>query len=198
MENPRYGLFGGAFNPPHVGHLIVAEALREALGLARVVWMPTARPPHKSGAGLAPFEVRLKMVQQAIAGNPDFEASTLEADRLAATGAPSYTVDTLRALHAAHPGVRWALLMGEDQYAAFGSWREPDRIARLADLVVYHRSGASASAEVQARFPARFIAAGRVDVSATEIRARVAAGRSIRYLVPEAVRAEVAASGRYR
>lgn len=195
---PRWGLFGGAFDPPHVGHLIVAETLREALGLDRVVWMVAARPPHKQDRAVTPFAHRLAMVQAAIAGNPAFEASDLEARLYAATGQPSYTVETLRALHAAHPGVRWALLMGEDQYAAFDTWRAPDEIARLADLVVYRRTGATAAPEVQARFPARIVEAGRVDMSSTEIRARAAAGRSLRHLVPEAVRAYVAAHALYR
>jgi nicotinate-nucleotide adenylyltransferase len=194
---PRWGLFGGAFDPPHVGHLVVAETLREALGLDRVVWMVAARPPHKQDRAVTPFAHRLAMVQAAIAGNPAFEASDLEARLLAATGQPSYTVETLRALHAAHPGVQWALLMGEDQYAAFETWRAPEEIARLADLVVYRRTGATAATDVQARFPARIVEAGRVDVSSTEIRARAAAGRSVRYLVPEAVRAYVAAHGLY-
>lgn len=195
---PFIGLFGGAFDPPHLGHLVVAETLREALGLTRVVWMPTARPPHKDARAITPFAHRLEMVRRAIAGNPAFEASDLEALRLAATGQPSYTVETLRALHALHPGTRWALLMGEDQYAAFGTWRAPEEIARLADLVVYRRTGAAPIADLQARFPARVAEAGRVDVSSSELRARVREGRSLRYLVAEAVCAYVAEQGLYR
>ncbi|HYE57118.1 MAG TPA: nicotinate-nucleotide adenylyltransferase, partial [Rhodothermales bacterium] len=192
---PRWGLFGGAFDPPHLGHLIVAETIREVLGLERVVWMVAARPPHKLGRAVTDFEQRLAMVQAAIAGNPGFEVSDLEAQRFEATGQPSYTVDTLRALHAAQPDVRWALLMGEDQYAAFATWRDPNEITRMADLVVYRRTGATAAPEVQAHFAARIVEAGRVDVSSTELRARVREGRSLRYLVPEAVRAYVEAHG---
>ena len=191
------GLFGGSFNPPHLGHLVVAETLLEAFGLDRVVWMVAAKPPHKVGADLAPPGDRLALVRLAIAGNPAFEASDLELRRAAETGAPSYTVDTLRALHAAHPGTRWALLIGEDSYAGFPTWREPDAIASLADLVVFRRSGAGPLPD-PGRFPARFAGAGRIDVSATELRARFREGRSVRYLVPDAVAEYVRAHGLYR
>lgn len=195
----RLGLFGGSFNPPHVGHLVIAEAMREAAGLDRIVWMPAARPPHKVGQDLAPPEARLALVRAAIAGNDAFDASDLELRRAADTGAPSYTVDTLRTLTDTYRGAAWHLLMGEDSYAALGTWREPDAIVALARLVVYRRAGAPPhDAAHAARFPAVWADAPRLDVSSTEVRARLAAGRTVRYLVPDAVRAALAAHGLYR
>ena len=192
------GLFGGSFDPPHVGHLVVAETLREAFALDRVVWMPAARPPHKPGHTLAPAADRLAMVRLAVAGNAAFEVSDLELRRADETGVPSYTVDTLRALHAAYPGAAWSLLIGEDSLATFGSWREPAEIARLARLVVYRRAGAGAASAGPFAHDARFADAGPLDVSSTDLRARLRAGRSVRYLVPDAVGAYASAHGLYR
>lgn len=191
------GLFGGSFNPPHLGHLVVAEALREACGLDRVIWMVAAQPPHKVGAELAPPEDRLEMTHRAIAGNPHFVVSDLEVRRASEQGGPSYTVDTLRQLTAALPDVRWSLLVGEDSLAAFHTWREPQEILQLAGLVVYRRSGANGEA-APLRDAARLVEAGRIDVSSTELRARVREGRSTRYLLPDAVADYVAARGLYR
>ena len=187
----RLGLFGGSFNPPHTGHLVVAEAMREAFALDRVVWMPAARPPHKTGAddaaALAPPDARLALVRAAIAGNAGFDASDLELRRAKATGTPSFTVETLRALVAAYAGAEWHLILGEDSYAGLASWREPDEIARLARIVVYRRSGAPAHDDAHAaRFPAAFADAPRLDISATDIRARLRERRSARYLIPDA------------
>ncbi|HLA64868.1 MAG TPA: adenylyltransferase/cytidyltransferase family protein, partial [Rhodothermales bacterium] len=110
----RLGLFGGSFNPPHVAHLAVAEAAAEAAGLDRVVWMPAATPPHKrTSADLADAGHRLAMTRLAVRGNARFLVSDLELTR----GGVSYTVDTLRALHAAHPGTEWALVLGGDSLA---------------------------------------------------------------------------------
>lgn len=187
----HFGLFGGTFDPPHLGHLIVAETLREHCELDRVVWMVAASPPHKQDRVSTPADDRLALVRAAIAGNSHFEASDLELRR----NGPSYTVDTLRALHARQPGVRWSLLVGGDSFATFDTWREPDEIARLAEIVVYHRSGYALPLDTDV--PARFVEAGRVDISSTEIRTRLQAGRSVRYLVPEAVRTEIGARRLY-
>ncbi len=187
------GLFGGTFDPPHIGHLIVAEVLREAFRLDKVLWMVAATPPHKQDRRVTDAESRLALVEAAIAGNPHFEASRLELDR----EGPSYTVDTLRRLHGLYPEAKWSLLVGADSLAGFPSWREPAEIARLADLVVYQRAGHPAPS-VLGGMAVRFADAGRVDVSSSEIRARLAAGRSVRYLVPEAVLRRIEAGGLYR
>lgn len=191
----RIGVFGGTFDPPHVGHLRVAEAAREALGLDRVLWMPAATNPHKQGQAQSPPEHRLAMVRLATADHPAFEVSGLELDRSGA----SYTVDTLRALAAARPGVDWTLLVGGDSLASFARWREPEAILGLARLAVYPRPGVDLSAlpaDVLAR--AAILDAPLLDVSATAIRAMLKAGRSARYLVPDAVLAYADARALYR
>ena len=195
MAGPRRGLFGGSFNPPHVGHLAVAEACGQALGLDRVVWMPAAAPPHKLGdAALAPAADRLALVRLAIAGNPRFHASDLELRR-AADGRPSYTVDTLRALGADGD---WALLVGGDSLAGFARWREPREILRRARLAAYRRPGADLG-DVPDWVLARtdFVDGPALDLSSTELRARAAAGRTVRYLVPDAVGEAIAERGLY-
>lgn len=185
----RAGLFGGSFNPPHVAHLAVAQACADQLGLDRVVWMPAATPPHKpSGPDLATPADRIAMVRLATAGNPRFAVSTHEIDRAGV----SYTVDTLHALHAAHPDTTWTLLLGGDSLAAFSTWREPEEIAALADLAVYARPGSDPTDE-----RAAVIEAPALDLSSTQVRGMVRAGRSIRYLVPDAVAVYIADHGLY-
>jgi nicotinate-nucleotide adenylyltransferase len=188
----RVGIFGGTFDPPHIGHLIVAQDAWAALRLDRVVFIPAAVPPHKSELPITPAEVRLEMLRAAVAGDPRFEVSDLELRR---TG-PSYTVDTLRALHEAEPDATLYFLLGVDQFREFHSWREPEEVARLARLVVLSRGGESV--EVGGVPPHRRLEVTRVDLSATAIRARVAAGEPIRYLVPAAVEAVIEREGLYR
>jgi nicotinate-nucleotide adenylyltransferase len=187
------GLFGGTFDPPHNGHLIVAQDALVALGLDRVLFVPAARPPHKTGLPLSAAADRARMLELAVSDDEHFDMDLLELER---TG-PSYTVDTLRELSARDRATAWTLLVGADQYAEFETWREPDEIRRLAGVAVLSRSGATAigSDVVQAR-SARPRAGGtgavgvtvtRIDISATAVRQRVAAGLPIRYLVPTAV-----------
>ena len=190
------GLFGGSFNPPHVAHLAVAEACADAAGLGTVLWTPTPDPPHKAGdAGLVAAEHRLAMVRLAVEENARFALSDMEFRR----AGPHYTVDTLRALRAEHPEADLALVVGGDSLAAFASWREPEAILGLARLVAYRRPGADL-AGVAAHVLSRtsVVDGPALDLSATEIRARIAAGQTVRYLVPDAVRAYVAAHGLYR
>lgn len=187
----RVGLFGGSFNPPHVAHLAVAEACADQLDLDTVLWMPAAAPPHKrDDAALAHPEHRVAMVTLGTAGNDRFAVSTLEVDRAGV----SYTVDTLRALHAAHPDTEWTLLMGGDSLEDFTSWREPDDISRLARLAVYPRPGRVPS---PSPFAATVVDAPSLDLSSTQIRARLRGGRSVRYLIPDAVRAYITQHGLY-
>lgn len=188
----KLGVFGGAFDPPHLGHLVAASEVAGALGLDRVVWVPSARHPFKQGRMGAGAEVRLEMVRAAIAGDPRFEADGLELER----EGPSYTVDTLRALQARHPGAELFFLTGADNLRELHLWREPDEVARLARLVVVSRGGEGVPAD--ARYPARAVRVTRIDLSSTEVRRRVGAGETIRYLVPEAVAALIGRHGLYR
>jgi nicotinate-nucleotide adenylyltransferase len=196
------GIFGGTFDPPHTGHLIVAQDAALALGLDRIVFIPAAQPPHKLGSTVSPAELRARMIELAVAGDDRFRVDRLELDR---TG-PSYTVDTLRALGTASPDVSWTLLMGEDQYTEFGTWRAPEEIRSRARLAVLARGGAPVAAEGSGRRPsvqelgggAVRVAVTRIDISSTEVRARVAAGLPIRYLVPERVAAFIFERRLYR
>ncbi len=190
------GLFGGSFNPPHVGHLAVAEACAEAAGLDRVLWMPAATPPHKQAdPTLAPAAGRLAMTRAAIAGNPRFEVSDLEIVRQGV----SYTVDTLRQLRVEHPAADLALLVGGDSAVGFASWREPRAILALARLVVYARPGADPLAVPDwVREQMQLVEGPLLEISSTALRARLAAGRTVRYLVPDAVREVIERRGLYR
>ena len=191
----RVGIFGGSFNPPHTAHLIVAEWVRDAEGLDRVLWMPAAHPPHKPDAALVSAGHRLAMTRLATRDHPAFAVSDLEIRR----GGVSYTLDTVRALQAAHPADTFALILGGDSLRDFASWHRPDEIIARVPLVVYDRPGADRS-HVPERFleRTRFVDAPLLEISGTTIRARRRAGRSIRYLVPDAVRAYIETHGLYR
>ena len=191
----RLALFGGSFNPPHIGHLVVAQTCADAAGLDRVVWMPAATPPHKQGdPALAPADARLALVERAIAGNDRFAVSDLELRRAGV----SYTVDTLRQLADAHPGDELALIVGGDSLSAFASWRAPREILDLASLLVYARPGSDLGDAPDWVLDRTTVVDGLpLDLSSTAVRARVRAGQSVRYLVPDAVRQHVAELGLY-
>lgn len=188
----RTGVFGGTFDPPHLGHLVAASDACGALGLDRVLFVPSAHPPHKRGRVRTPAETRLEMVRAAIAGDPRFAADPRELGR----PGPSYTVDTLRELRREAPDDELFLLLGADALRDLPTWREPAGVAALARLVVLHRAGEGAPED--APYPALPVAVTRVDVSATEVRRRAGAGETIRYLVPDPVRAIVEREGLYR
>ncbi len=197
---PRIAIFGGSFNPIHVGHLIVAEEAAERLGLDRVIFVPAGEPPHKDAARLAPAAARLEMVRRAIAGNPRFAASDVEIRRRG----KSFTVDTLEHFRSRLAGkATLFLLIGEDSAADLPGWREPRRILEMAQVIVAGRAGTSAGAvrrleKLAPRGRRAECVELRVGVSATEIRARIAAGRSVRYLVPDPARRVIQRRGLYR
>lgn len=188
----KTGVWGGTFDPPHLGHLVAASDAADALGLDVVLWVVSAAHPLKKGAVRTPAEVRLEMVRAAIAGDPRFEASGLELER----EGPSYTVDTLRELHGRRPGGELFFLTGADNLRDFPRWKEPAEIQRLARLVVLSRQGEQVTPG--GAYGALPVQVTRVDVSATEVRRRVAAGETIRYLVPDAVGALIRRHGLYR
>ena len=185
----RIGLLGGTFDPPHIAHLIAAERAIDAIALDKVLFIPAAVPPHKSEAKISSVEDRLAMLRLATHDNPKFEISTIELDR----PGPSYTIDTLRQLKQQSPSDNFVLLIGTDQFQQFDSWREPDQILSLAEIVVVARSSSQ-----QRRDGFRFFDMPLIDISATEIRQRVRDGRTIRYLVPDAVRTYIAAHHLYQ
>lgn len=189
----RLGIFGGTFDPPHLGHLIVAQDACSALTLDGVLFVLAASPPHKQGRAHTPADIRLEMVQAATAGDPRLRPCDIELCR----DGPSYTVDTLRQLAAENPAAELFLLIGADQAREFGTWRAPDEIAALATVVALSREGEAAPPEPALPWM-RWLPVTRIDVSATDIRRRVAAGEPIRYLVPTAVEAIIRREGLYR
>jgi nicotinate-nucleotide adenylyltransferase len=168
----------------------------EAIGLDGVRFEVAARSPLKLDHEPATGEARLGMIEAAVAADPRFQVGRSELER----GGTSYTVDTLRALKAADPTVEWFLIIGADQLAQFHEWREPEEVAELASLVVVQREGADGRAVAPAglRVSWRSVEVTRVDVSSSQVRDRVRAGRSIRYLVPEPVRGIIEERGLYR
>jgi nicotinate-nucleotide adenylyltransferase len=192
MPAVKLGVFGGTFDPPHLGHLVAAADAAQALGLERVLWIPAAVHPLKRQTVQAPPRARLEMVRAAVEGDPRFEADGVELER----SGPSYTVDTLRALQSRHPGAELFFLTGADNLAELPRWREPGEVARLARLVVVSRRGEGVPPGLP--YPAVAVPVTRIDLSSTEVRRRVRAGESIRYLVPDAVRAVIERHALYR
>lgn len=189
------GIFGGTFDPIHLAHLILAERAREELALDAVLFMPALIPPHKgNGRRIAAPEHRVAMVERAIADNPGFLLSSHELDR----GGVSYTVDTLLYLRRVCPDAALTLLIGGDSARDFHTWREPERIAGLASIAVWARPEAELPAEVIPGAGYRRIEAPLVGLSSTEIRDRVARGRSIRYMTTDGVVEYIENHGLYR
>jgi nicotinate-nucleotide adenylyltransferase len=177
----KIGVFGGTFDPPHIGHMVAAQDACVALSLDRLLFVPAAEPPHKSGNVVTSANVRLAMLRAAVADNPRFEICTLELDR----SGPSYSVDTLRELRNVYPGAALHLLIGVDQVREFRTWRAADEVLELAQIGMLAREGAEIPPG--ADFVKETVPVTRIDVSSTLIRERVRAGKPIHYLVPDAV-----------
>jgi nicotinate-nucleotide adenylyltransferase len=198
------GILGGTFDPIHLGHLAVAEEVRDALRLEQVLFVPSRLPVHKPGRAVSPAEDRAAMVALAIEGNPAFSLSRLEVDR----DGPSYAVDTLEALaEAARSEGRepdLTFILSAEAYAGLPAWHRPARVVELCRLAVVPRAGAApadpaAIARLVSGADRRTVLLDGpvLDISASAIRERVAAGRSIRYLVPDAVVAYIGDHGLY-
>ena len=185
---PRIGVFGGTFDPVHVGHLAIALAALESVPLDRVLFVPVRRSPLKDRDPTASIADRVTMLETAIASEPRFAISRAELEREGV----SYTVDTLEELR---PQGDLFLILGSDALADLSRWRAPDRIRELATILVAARPGAP---EPDAMHRARAFDAPRIDISSRELRARVARGMSLRYLVPDAVWEHIKKRGLYR
>ena len=183
------GILGGSFNPPHNGHIALARAAIECLGLDHVLLVPCGVPPHKTLSQDPGAELRFEMCQAACEGQPGISASRVEVDR----EGRSYTVDTLSHVLEAEPDTDVTLLLGADMALSLPSWQDPEKIVAMARIAWAGRSGAEREAvdQVVASLgsgrPVQSIAMDRVDVSSTMIRERVSAGESIHDLVPDAV-----------
>jgi nicotinate-nucleotide adenylyltransferase len=177
----RIGVFGGTFDPPHLGHLALAECARDQLDLERVIFVPAGSPPHKRRVERSSALRRVAMTRLAVRGNRAFRVSLLEVRRRG----PSFTLDTLHDLGRRFPGCRLYLLLGADSLADFANWHRPREILRLATLVVAERPGVRG--RVGPRHGVVWLENFAVDISSSAIRARARTGRSVRYLVPEGV-----------
>jgi nicotinate-nucleotide adenylyltransferase len=196
----RVGLLGGTFNPPHLGHLVCAQEAHCALGLDRVLLVPAREPPHKAVEHDPGVEHRIAMCEAAVAGDPRLAVSLVDARR----DGPAYTVDTLRELHAHAPGDELTFIVGGDMAHSLPTWREPEALLELAMLAVAERAGASRAGILErvsrlrgAADRLHFFDMPRIDVSSSLIRARLAADRPVRYLVPDAVAAYIEREGLY-
>jgi len=194
------GILGGTFNPPHMGHLVMAQEALDQLDLDRVVLMPVAQPPHKEAREDPGAAARVELSRLAVAGDDRLAVSTIEVDR----GGASYTVDTLRVLHDLEPEHDLIFIVGGDMAQSLPAWREPEAILALARLAVAEREGVRREDIARRLEPLHpgdrlvFFDMPRIDVSSSAIRRRVADGRPIRYLVPDAVAAAIAERGLYR
>ncbi len=178
------GLFGGSFNPPHVGHQIIAEWIAEHAGLARVWWIPAAIPPHHTRKPLETGEHRLAMTRLAVRSNQRFDISTVELKRKGR----SYTVDTVRELTARHPEHTFSLIIGGDSLTSFPSWKQPETIIDMVPLLVYPRPEAGPPDLTDAmQTRVAIVDAPLIGISSSEIRKKLYAGLSVRYLMPEEV-----------
>ena len=180
----RLGLFGGTFDPVHHGHLVLARDAREQLALDRLLFIPAAVSPHRvDEPPRATPAQRVAMLRAALEGEPGFEVDECELRR----PAPSFTFDTVQEKLARHPDARLYLLLGADQLPKFGAWHRFEELRSLVTFVVFHRA-AGVEEHLSAAYPTL---RRRLDLSATEVRQRVASGRTVRYLVPEAVAAYI-------
>lgn len=211
----KLGLLGGTFNPIHLAHLRIAEEAREAAGLDQVLFIPAADPPHKPLAGDVAFEQRYQMVQQAIASNPAFGLTDIEARR----GGKSYTVETLTQLCQERPDDQLHFIIGSDSYLELGLWHRYTDIFSLASLVVVERPEKAITEPLQ-QLPMAvrdqfvqengnllrhnsgtsicFVIGTRLDISSSQLRERVARHQSIRYLVPPEIELFITQKGLYQ
>ena len=195
----RLGIFGGAFDPVHNGHLLLAEQCREQCQLDEVWFVPTKIPPHKDADSLSPDADRVEMLKLATAGRSEFVVSEIELNREEI----SWTVDTLRQLREERPEDELFFLIGADSLRDFPSWKEPEEIAQLATVVAVNRGEASldeltAGLKPELAASVQLVTMPGISISATDLRRRVPEGKSIRYLVPRAVEEFILAQKLYR
>jgi len=180
----KIGILGGTFDPIHVGHLVLAQQVKEKLKLSRVIFIPCSNPPHKTRKKLSSAQDRFRMAAVAVEGNPSFAISDMELKR----GGLSYTVDTLRQLGQTYPGSEIYFLTGSDVLDEIHTWKNPEEIYKLARMVIAVRPGFD-SIDRKSPFAKRstVVDITGVDISSSQIREKVKKGQSIKYLVPPKV-----------
>jgi nicotinate-nucleotide adenylyltransferase len=195
----RVGIYGGVFNPPHHGHLVAAQEAHTQLELDVVVWIPVGDAPHRAIESDPGAEARFEMVELATSADERFRVSRIELER----EGPSYTVDTLRELHEREPDSEFFLILGGDQALALPTWHEPEQVLELATFAVFDRGSSTRSGigitigRIVGAERVRFLEMPRIDISSTLVRRRAAAGKPIRYLVPDKVANYIGAQNLY-
>lgn len=188
----RLGIYGGTFDPIHMGHLIVAEMTRQECSLDKVLFIPAGIPPHKKGKGISPGSQRSDMVKLAIENNPHFEFCDIELKR----EGTSFTIDTLRALRQLYQEeYEFWMIIGGDSLLELGTWKDVDELVKMCNFAVYMRSDAQSTRYEacitklldKTTMNVVLVQAPMIEISSTDIRQRVAQGKSIRYMVPDAV-----------
>lgn len=200
----RIGVFGGTFNPTHLGHLILAQDAMEAFELTKVLFVPCAQPPHKDASRLAPAAHRAAMLAMAIAGNPDFEFCDVEIRR----GGTNYSIDTVRHLQTIYPRHELFFIIGSDSLKELHLWKEIPELLGLCKFITLVRPGFAAGKSdidaiklqptLRSRLAQNIVTAHQIDISSSDIRHRAAEGMSIRYLVPNSVESYIAEHNLYR
>lgn len=188
-KKEKIGIIGGTFNPPHVGHLIIAEQVADKLGLDKVYFMPNAKPPHiDTKEAIDPID-RARMVQAAIAGNSHFDIELLEVQR----GGKSYTYNTMLQLTIEHPNYDYYFIIGGDEVAYLNTWYRIDDLLHLVKFVGVNRPGQSR----ESVYPVLWVDVPNLAISSTDIRRRITHHKSVRYLVPDLVAAYIVENGLY-
>lgn len=190
----RVGVFGGTFDPPHIGHSIVATEVLVAASLDRVLWVPVSLPPHKAHRTITPGDVRRRLVAAAIRDDPRFELCDLELER----GGVSYTVDTLRKLKTDHPDWSLSLIVGADLVRGFASWKEPQAITELAEVIVIPRPGADLPSEGDGGPGLRTVPVTPVGICSSQVRQRIERNLAVRDMVAPTVMTIIEGEGLYR
>ncbi|MCM0583336.1 nicotinate-nucleotide adenylyltransferase [Weissella diestrammenae] len=190
QERKKIGLLGGTFNPPHLGHLVIAEQVASQLGLDKVYFMPNAKPPHVDEKSAIDAWDRAKMVKAAIYGNQRFGIELLEVQR----GGKSYSYNTLLQLRIEHPNYDYYFIIGSDEVAYLPTWYRIDDLVKMVQFVGVNRP---TQAIPDTPYPVEFVTVSNLDISSTNIRQRIAKHQSVRYLVPDLVAAYIVENGLY-
>ena len=190
----RIGILGGTFDPPHIGHLVIAEQARDQLCLDVVIFVPAYLPPHKMKGASADAKQRLAMTRMATKNSPNFRVSPVELKRKGV----SYTIDTINALREQYPSAKLFVIMGGDNFRQFDTWKSATHIRDMATIVVYERSGVRSKNEHIRQKHLIVLKGAVLDISSTIIRQRVHRGESIQYLVPSAVHSYIRANKLYQ
>ncbi len=191
-EKPKekIGLLGGTFNPPHIGHLVIADQVRNQLGLEEVWFVPTSTPPHKEGKTTIDGDMRVDMLLRAIQGNSYFDLNTLEIDR----GGVSYTYDTIKELQDRHPDKEFFFIVGADMVQDLPNWYKIDELIEMVQFVGVNRL----DYERESQYPIIWVDVPNVDISSTELRHRISQGEAVRYLIPASVVAYIVENELYQ